>query len=126
MKPELKILYQIKKGRRGGIKREKYEEYWVSFKFDTPEQREQFKEDVKRWYNSDCCQEQAQSSIPPTGDVDEAEHYRTELKKAGVKFHPNTGIDKLKEKYEALEEAAPVRNPHKVAGRSPIPTCKGL
>ena len=125
MKPELKIVYQVKKGRRGGIKREKFEEYWVCFKWDTPELREQFKEDVKAWYNGNCCKsEKTETNIEEAApDVD---FYRTKLTEAGVRFHPNTGIDKLKEKYEALEEAAPVRNPHKVAGQSPIPTCKGV
>jgi len=122
-KSELKITYQIKKGRRGGIKREKYEEYYVCFKWDTPEQREEFKEWVKKCYNDDdCCKEQPTGkSIDDPADVD---FYRDELKKAGVKFHPNTGIDKLKEKYETTETTP--RNIHKEPGRSPIPTCKGL
>jgi len=47
---KLRIIYEVRRGRRGGMKREKYMEYIVGFKFDTPEQREEFKEAVKEWY----------------------------------------------------------------------------
>lgn len=47
---KLRIIYQVRRGRRGGMKREKYMEYIVGFKFDTPEQRDEFKESVKEWY----------------------------------------------------------------------------
>jgi len=47
---KLRIIYRIQRGRRGGMKREKYVEYIVGFKFDTPEQRDDFKEAVKKWY----------------------------------------------------------------------------
>ena len=48
-KPKLRILYANVKHRKG-IARTKTEEYHVIFKWDTPEQREKFKEDVKAWY----------------------------------------------------------------------------
>jgi len=49
-KPKLRIIYQVRRGRRGGIKREKYMEYLIGFKFDTEQEREEFKESVKAWY----------------------------------------------------------------------------
>jgi len=48
-KPKLRIVYRMTRGRRG-LDRKRYEEYIVGFKFNTPEEREAFKESVKAWY----------------------------------------------------------------------------
>lgn len=105
-KPKLKILYSnIKK--RIGVDRKKIEEYHVTFKFDTPEQREQFKEDVKAWYNNDCCKRPEKYDGNYIADFKkEADFYKAELKKAGIKFHPNAGLEKLRAKYDEYNTAS--------------------
>lgn len=57
-------------------------------------------EPVKMYDNDDMAEKGEHVWV--TDKDAEAEYYREKLREADVPFHPNTGIEKLKQKYEAL------------------------
>ena len=63
-----------------------------------------FLEDIKKIENTaeqlDDPPEQIDSDI----DIPDLETMKEELKDAGIKIHPNTGEDKVKEKYKEFKE----------------------
>lgn len=54
-----------------------------------------------KMYDHDDMAEKGEPKLVTDQDA-EAEYYREKLREADVPFHPNTGIEKLKQKYEAL------------------------
>ena len=97
MKKQLRIHKQlnINSGRADKTRKGQREVHMI-LKFDSEEEYETFKNELKAWYYA----ENDTKTNPPEVPGKDKDFYKNELDKAGIKYHPNIGLEKLKLKYD--------------------------